>query len=89
MEPKPRLTVVGAGPGDPDLITVKATKALASADVVLYDALVNEVVMQAGDLLYLPTNWFHYIISLDLNFQCNTRSGVGEEYMYPIRACGF
>ena len=54
-----------------------------------HDALVNEVVMQAGDLLYLPTNWFHYIISLDLNFQCNTRSGVGEEYMYPIRACGF
>jgi uroporphyrin-III C-methyltransferase len=40
MEPKPRLTVVGAGPGDPDLITVKATKALASADVVLYDALI-------------------------------------------------
>lgn len=40
MEPKPRLTVVGAGPGDPDLITVKATKELASADVVLYDALI-------------------------------------------------
>ncbi|MFY7829951.1 MAG: uroporphyrinogen-III C-methyltransferase [Flectobacillus sp.] len=40
LEPKPRLTVVGAGPGDPDLITVKATKALASADVVLYDALI-------------------------------------------------
>lgn len=35
------LTVIGAGPGDPELITVKAIKALEVADVVLYDALVN------------------------------------------------
>ncbi|MDX6747518.1 uroporphyrinogen-III C-methyltransferase [Polaribacter sp. PL03] len=39
---KPKLTVVGAGPGDVDLITVKAVKVLKIADVVLYDALVNE-----------------------------------------------
>lgn len=38
----PKLTVVGAGPGDVDLITIKAIKALKNADVVLYDALVNE-----------------------------------------------
>lgn len=35
------LTLVGAGPGDPDLITVKGIKALADADVVLYDALAH------------------------------------------------
>lgn len=38
----PKLTVVGAGPGDPELITLKAIKAIASADVILYDALVNK-----------------------------------------------
>lgn len=38
----PTLTVVGAGPGDEDLITLKAIKAIKSADVILYDALINE-----------------------------------------------
>ena len=42
----PRLTVVGAGIGDPDLITVKAVKALGQADVVLYDALVNKSLLE-------------------------------------------
>ncbi|MEQ6123488.1 uroporphyrinogen-III C-methyltransferase [Pseudotenacibaculum sp. MALMAid0570] len=39
---KPKLTLVGAGPGDPDLITVKGVKSLAKADVVMYDALAND-----------------------------------------------
>lgn len=43
---KPKLTIVGAGPGDPELITMKAIKALENADVVLYDALVNEELLQ-------------------------------------------
>jgi len=41
LEKKPKLTLVGAGPGDAELITLKGIKALAEADVVLYDALVN------------------------------------------------
>jgi uroporphyrin-III C-methyltransferase len=35
------LFLVGAGPGDPELITVKAMKTLRMADVILYDALAN------------------------------------------------
>ena len=43
---KPKLTIVGAGPGDVELITLKAIKALEFANVVLYDALVNEELLQ-------------------------------------------
>ncbi|TGE23347.1 uroporphyrinogen-III C-methyltransferase [Hymenobacter metallicola] len=39
--PLPRLTVLGAGPGDPELFTLKGVRVLGEADVVLYDALAN------------------------------------------------
>ena len=43
---KPFLSLVGAGPGDPELITLKAIKALQKADVILYDALANEDLLE-------------------------------------------
>jgi uroporphyrin-III C-methyltransferase len=46
---KPKLTLVGAGPGDADLITLKGIKALQKADIVLYDALVNKELLE-----YIP-----------------------------------
>ncbi|MEO6548575.1 MAG: uroporphyrinogen-III C-methyltransferase [Ferruginibacter sp.] len=42
----PFLSLVGAGPGDPELITIKAIKTIAAADVILYDALANEELLQ-------------------------------------------
>jgi len=36
-----KVTLVGAGPGDPDLFTIKGLKALQKAEVILYDALIN------------------------------------------------
>lgn len=42
---KPKITLLGAGPGDPDLMTIKGMKALQNADVVMYDALANEVLL--------------------------------------------
>ena len=44
-----KLTVVGAGPGDAELITLKGIKALQSADVVLYDALVNDELLDFAE----------------------------------------
>jgi uroporphyrin-III C-methyltransferase len=40
-----KVLLVGAGPGDPDLLTFKAAKAIASATVILVDDLVNDAVL--------------------------------------------
>ncbi len=40
------VTLVGAGPGDPDCLTLKAVKAIAQADVIYVDDLVNTAVLE-------------------------------------------
>lgn len=42
------VLLVGAGPGDPDLLTIKAIRALQSADVILFDDLVSPEVLDLG-----------------------------------------
>lgn len=39
------ISIVGAGPGDPELLTVKAMNRLKQAQVILYDALINEEIL--------------------------------------------
>jgi len=46
MKPERRVIIMGAGPGDPELITVKGVKALRQADVILYDALVSPELLE-------------------------------------------
>ena len=52
-------------------------------------AMANEVILQPGDAMYLPTSWFHFIVSLNLNYQCNARSGTTFENRKVIADCGF
>jgi uroporphyrin-III C-methyltransferase len=40
-----RVMLVGAGPGDPELLTIKAARALADAEVVVHDGLVDDAVL--------------------------------------------
>ncbi len=46
MHSKPYLYLVGAGPGDPELITMKAIRIIRSANAVLYDALASEELLE-------------------------------------------
>ena len=55
----------------------------------LNNALATEIVIEAGDALYVPALWFHYITSLNTNVQCNTRSGTPRLHEDELKSCGF
>ncbi len=48
METIGHITIAGAGPGDPGLLTVAAGRAIATADVIVYDALANPALLRGA-----------------------------------------
>jgi len=69
----PKLTVVGAGPGDPELLTLKAVNALSEADVVLYDALVNKEILK-----HVPINALKVYVGKRKNRHTYTQEQIND-----------
>jgi hypothetical protein len=58
------------------------------AELKASGGLATEVVISAGDALYVPAGWFHCIVSLDTTVQCNSRSGTPPLKLEELRECG-
>lgn len=96
IEIEPRITLVGAGPGDTELITLKGIKALKTADVVLYDALVNEELLEfapatavkvyvgkrSGDHTFSQENINKLMIDYALNYGHVVRLKGGDPFVF-------
>ena len=49
MQKSGRIYLVGAGPGDPELLTIKAARLLDRADAVIYDRLVSDEILELAN----------------------------------------
>jgi len=93
---EPRITLVGAGPGDAELITLKGIKALQTADVVLYDALVNDEILafapanatkvyvgkRSGDHSFSQENINKLMVDYALNYGHVVRLKGGDPFVF-------
>lgn len=48
-----------------------------------------QIILSMGEMLYIPSNWFHYIVSQDASIQCNARSGTSDLPSTSLGDCGF
>lgn len=81
--------LVGAGPGDPELVTIKAVKLLKKADVVIYDRLANEEILKEAadaELIYVGKKaGTHYKTQDEIN---QILIGEGQEHDTVVRLKG-
>ena len=67
-----KVYLVGAGPGDPDLITVKGMKAIQASDVILYDRLVNKEILDFAN----PTQSSSIVVKIQISIHCHKRKQI-------------
>jgi uroporphyrin-III C-methyltransferase len=91
-----KVYLVGAGPGDEDLLTIKALKCIQKADVILYDRLVNKEILKHAkkdcDLIYcgkLPNYHTmkqetinHFLVKYAKNGKVVTRLKGGDPFVF-------
>jgi uroporphyrinogen III methyltransferase/synthase len=78
------VSLIGAGPGDPDLITVKGLKRLQQADVVIYDYLANATLLEHcradAELIYVGKQAGRHTLSQDeINALLIEHGGAGKQ----------
>lgn len=76
-----RVTLVGAGPGDPELLTLKAAKALRAASLVLYDHLVGKEVLE-----FVPRGADRIYVGKEAGCHTLTQEGIIELMIRLARA---
>jgi uroporphyrin-III C-methyltransferase len=79
----PKVTLVGAGPGDPELITLKGVRALNSANVVLYDALIDPVLLD-----HAPPHALKVFVGKRNGSQINPQHDTNELCVYYAQKYG-
>ncbi|MDY6966264.1 MAG: uroporphyrinogen-III C-methyltransferase [Halobacteriota archaeon] len=68
-EKKGKVYLVGAGPGDPELLTLKAKRMISEADVILYDRLINKEILkyarEDAEIVYVGKESDHHVCTQD------------------------
>lgn len=77
-----QLSIVGAGPGDEELITLKGLRAIQEADIILYDALVNP------DLLAFAPNTPAIFVGKRRGYKAYSQEEINELILRHIRQYG-
>ena len=79
----PKLSLVGAGPGDPELITLKGIKAIEAADVILYDDLANKELLN-----YAQPKTEKIYVGKRVGQHSHTQQSINELIVYFAKAKG-
>jgi len=77
----PRVHLVGAGPGDPDLLTVRAVKVMQSAEAVIYDRLISQEIL---DLL--PAGATRIYAGKSAGYHCQSQDEINALLLKVARA---
>jgi uroporphyrin-III C-methyltransferase len=74
------ISIVGAGPGDPELLTVKALNRLQNAQVVLYDALIGEELLKIAP--HKAVKMYFGKLHNDGQDPCKRQDDIHQQFLY-------